>query len=235
MSPIRAFLIYAALSSFASAAPVGVNDVYQESGGILVMEAERTPSSLGTGTDRWEMYTPGEANYVDGATQEAHLEFQGNGSDGGDPKTPLTYRFKINESGYYHLHLRARQRLAGAPADKNNDCWVKVNGVNGATFGAGPKVGSEHMDDASVSLLTSYQKMYVSSAVTWGWANLLDAGGSSNKRWPVYNFNAGSTYILTIAGRSINFNFDRILFRKATIVDTSAKSTAIPESAVNTT
>jgi len=209
--------------------------VYQESGGILVMEAERTPSSLGTGTDRWEMYTPGEANYVDGATQEAHLEFQGNGSDGGDPKTPLTYRFKINESGYYHLHLRARQRLAGAPADKNNDCWVKVNGVNGATFGAGPKVGSEHMNDASVSLLTSYQKMYVSSAVTWGWANLLDAGGSSNKRWPVYNFNAGSTYILTIAGRSINFNYDRILFRKATIVDTSAKSTAIPESAVNTT
>ena len=134
MSPIRAFLTYAAaLGSFASAAPVGVNDVYQESGGILVMEAERSPSSLGTGANRWELYTSGESNYVDGAAQEAHLEFQGNSSNGDTPQTPLTYRFKINESGYYHLHLRARQRLAGAAADKNNDCWVKVNGVNGAT------------------------------------------------------------------------------------------------------
>ena len=74
MSPTRAFLIYAALGSLASAAPVGVNDVYQEHGGILVMEAERTPSSLGTGTDRWETYTPGEANYVDGAAGEAHQD-----------------------------------------------------------------------------------------------------------------------------------------------------------------
>lgn len=209
--------------------------MYQESGGILVMEAERTPSSLGSGSNRWELYNPGETNYVDGATQEGHLEFQGNSSDGGSAQAPLTYRFKINESGYYHLHLRSRQRLAGAPADKNNDCWVKVNGVNGATFGAGPNAGGEHMDDATVSLLTSYTKMYVSSAVTWGWANLLDAGGSSNKRWPVYYFNAGSTYVLTLAGRSVNFNLDRILFRKSTIVDTSAKSTAIPESALNTT
>lgn len=199
------------------------------------MEAERTPSSLGTGSNRWELYNPGESNYVDGATQEGHLEFQGNSSNGEAPQTPLTYRFKINESGYYHLHLRARQRLAGAAADKNNDCWVKVNGVNGATFGAGPNAGGDHMDDAPVSLLTSYTKMYVSSPVTWGWANLLDAGGSSNKRWPIYYFNAGSTYVLTIAGRSINFNYDRVLFRKSTIVDTSAKSASIPESALNTT
>ena len=234
MSPTRAFLIYAALGSLASAAPVGVNDVYQEHGGILVMEAERTPSFLGTGTDRWETYTPGEANYVDGAAGEAHLEFQGNSSNGDTPKTPLTYKFKINESGYYHLHLRARQRLDGAASDKNNDCWVKVAGVNGATFGAGPEAGGSHMDDAPLSLLTSYTKMYVSSPVTWGWANLLDAGGSSNKRWPVYRFNAGSTYILTIAGRSINFNYDRILFRKSTIIDTSAKSAAVPESPLNT-
>ncbi len=234
MSPIRAmFIVPAALASLASATPVGVNDVYQEQGGILVMEAERTPSSLGTGTDRWELYTPGEANYVHGAVQEGHLEFQGNSSNGDDPKTPLTYRFKINESGYYHLHLRARQRLAGAAADKNNDCWVKVAGVNGATFGAGPDAGGSHMDDAPLSLLTSYTKMYVSSPVTWGWANLLDAGGSTNKRWPVYHFNAGSTYVLTIAGRSINFNYDRVLFRKSTIPDTSAKSASIPESPVN--
>ena len=46
------------------------------------------------------------------------------------------------------------------------------------------------MDDAPLSLLTSNTKMYGASPTIWGWANLLDAGGSSNKRWPVYQFNA---------------------------------------------
>ncbi len=234
MSPLGALFAFAGfgLVSVVSAA-VGPSDVYQESGGIVVMEAERTPSSLGTGTQRWELYTPGEANYVDDATGGAHLEFQGNSSNGGDPRTPLTYKFRINQSGYYHLHLRGRARLDGAASDKNNDCYVKVVGLNGATYGAGPNVGGDHMDDANTTLLGNDTKIYGGSPTSWGWCNLLDAGGSSNKRWPVYNFNAGSTYQLTISGRSIKFNLDRIVFRRSTIPDTSAKSTAIPESPLN--
>lgn len=197
------------------------------------MEAENTPTPLGTGTDRWEIHTPGEVNYVDRATNSAHLEFQGNTSNGGDPKTPLTYKFKINQGGYYHLHLRARARLDGALGDKNNDCYVKVAGVNGATFGAGPNAGGDHMDDAPLSLLTTNTKMYGGLPTSWGWGNLMDAGGNSNKRWAIYNFNAGSTYILTISGRSTKFNCDRIVFRKSTISDTSAKAASIPESSLS--
>ena len=199
---------------------------------MVVMEAERTPSSLGTGTDRWEMLTPGETNYVDGAVQDAHLEFQGNSSNGGDPKVPLTYKFKINQSGYYHLHIRARARLDGAPSDKNNDCYVKMETISGTDFGPGPNPGTDHLDDAPKSLLTTSTKMYGGSPTSWGWANQLDAG--TNKRWPVYNFYAGSTYQLTVSGRSIKFNMDRIVLRRSTILDTSAKSTAIPESTLNT-
>ena len=231
MSPLGALFALAGLISVATAA-VGPNDVYQESGGIVVMEAERTPASLGSGTDRWELYTPGETNYVDRAVQEAHLEFQGNSSNGGNPKTPLTYKFKINQSGYYHLHLRARARLDGAPSDKNNDCYVKMETLSGTDFGPGPNAGTDHMDDAPKSLLTTSTKMYGGSPTSWGWANLLDAG--TNKRWPVYNFTAGSTYQLTVSGRSIKFNLDRIVLRRSTIVDTSAKSTAMPESTLNT-
>jgi hypothetical protein len=213
-----------------SAAAVPPDAVYQESGGLVVMEAERTPSSFGSGTQRWTSYQPTDANYVHGATNGAHLEFLGNSSSGGDPQAPLNYTFRIHESGYYHLHLRARARLDGAPDDKNNDCYVKVAGLDGATFGPGPNAGNDHLDDAPLSLLTKDTKMYGGSPITWGWANQLDAGGSSNKRWPVYQFNAGSTYRLTISGRSIKFNLDRIVFRKSTITDTSAKSAAMPES-----
>ena len=229
----RPILITFLLSSLAGiAATVPPEAVYQESGGLVVMEAERTPSSLGSGTQRWTLYQPGDANHVYGATNGGHLEFLGNSSNGGDPQAPLTYTFRINESGYYHLHLRARARLDGAPDDKNNDCYVKVAGLNGATFGAGPNAGGDHLDDAPLSLLTKDTKLYGGSPNSWGWANQLDAGGSSNKRWPVYQFNAGSTYRLTISGRSIKFNFDRIVFRKSTITDTSAKSAAMPESAL---
>lgn len=223
-------LLLSSLTGFATTVPPEA--VYQESGGLVVMEAERTPSSLGSGTQRWTSYQPGDANYVHGATNGAHLEFLGNSSDGGSPQAPLTYTFRIHESGYYHLHLRARARLDGAPEDKNNDCYVKVTGLDGATFGPGPNAGNDHLDDAPLSLLTKDTKMYGGSPITWAWANQLDAGGSSNKRWPVYQFNAGSTYRLTISGRSIKFNLDRIVFRKSTIADTSAKSAAMPESAL---
>ena len=37
---------------------------------------------------------------------------------GGTPKTPLTYKFKIHQGGYYHLHLRARARLDGADTSR---------------------------------------------------------------------------------------------------------------------
>ena len=228
----RVFIAFIITSLTAVAATVPPDAVYQESGGLVVMEAERTPTALGSGTQKWTSYQPGDANYVHGATSGGHLEFLGNSSNGGDPQAPLTYTFRIHEAGYYHLHLRARARLDGAPDDKNNDCYVKVAGLNGATFGAGPNAGGDHMDDAPVSLLTKDTKMYGGSPITWGWANQLDAGGSSNKRWPVYQFNAGSTYRLTVSGRSIKFNFDRIVFRKSTISDTSAKSAAMPESAL---
>ncbi len=230
--PVVTLVLLAGWRSAALSATVPPGAVYQESGGIVVMEAERTPSPTGTGSNRWEVYEPGELNFVFGATGNAHLEFQGNSSNGGSPTTPLTYTFRIHQAGYYHLHLRARARLDGAPDDKNNDCYVKVAGLDGATFAAGPNAGGDHLDDAPLSLLNQDTKMYGGAPNTWGWANQMDAGGSSNKRWPVYRFNAGSTYRLTVSGRSIKFNLDRIVFRKSTIVDTSAKSASIPESAL---
>ncbi|MCW1923697.1 tandem-95 repeat protein [Luteolibacter arcticus] len=234
MSPLRALLASLLLTPAAVHAvvtPVSSTDVYQESGGIVVMEAERTPSSLGSGSARWELYEPGETNFVAGATNNAHLEFQGNSSNGGPATAPLTYKFRINQGGYYHLHLRARARLDGADSDKNNDCYVRVNGDS---YGAGPNAGDTHLKDATLSLLTNNTKLYGASPTTWGWSDQLDAGGEANKRWPVYNFVSGGTYTLTISGRSIKYNFDRIVFRKSTISTSSAKSATLPESSTGT-
>jgi hypothetical protein len=98
--------------------------VYQEDGGLVIMEMENTSSPLG----QWIEINPGEPNYVSGATGTGHLEFTGNGINGGNPNSPLTYTFQINLAGNYHLNLRARKRLDGEASDKCNDCYVKMAG-----------------------------------------------------------------------------------------------------------
>ena len=69
--------------------------IYNESDGLVVMEMENTGSPLGL----WIKINPGDANYVSGATGSGHLEFTGNTINGGDPESPLTYQFKINQGG----------------------------------------------------------------------------------------------------------------------------------------
>ncbi len=219
---------------------------YQESSGLLVMEAENTTSSL----NNWRRINSGGTNYVNGATNNAHLEFGGNTTSGGNANSPLTYTFKVNQSGYYRLLFRARKRLGCDPvtntscrSDLSNDCYIKVNGVSGATYGPGPNVGNFELNDAPLSLLTSNNKFYGADHATWGWSDRIDADGSTDplyprpsdpdeefNRNPVYNFNAGSTYTLTVSGRSQNYNFDRIVFHHVDISAATAKDASIAES-----
>ena len=57
--------------------------------------------------------------------------------------------------------------------------------------------------------------------------NELDAGGSSNKRYPVYNFQAGGTYTLTINanGSEIRGSISTAMIRRTPVV---VKSTELP-------
>jgi|GEM_PF-1079972 len=107
--------------------------VYQESNGLVVMEAERTSSPLG----QWRADTA-----VAGHSGAGYLEFTGNNPLSGPATSPLRYTFKINQGGLYHLHLHcARETLVingETRTDVANDCYVRVDG----SFGAGPNPGN---------------------------------------------------------------------------------------------
>jgi hypothetical protein len=162
--------------------------VFEEKHGIVVMEAESTGSRLGS----WKKKTD-----VAGYEGECHLEFTGNQTTSGPPKSPLKYEFTISKEGNYTLTLRARKRLESKRADISNDCYVALKG----DFESG--------GEAPLKTLKDDTKMFGGDADDWGWANSLDA--NHKKFPPVYKLKSGETYELTIHGRSKNFNIDRII------------------------
>jgi hypothetical protein len=176
---------------------------YTDKNGLIIMEAENTPSKL----DKW-IIKKDVASY----TGSAHLEFTGNGVNGGPATSPLTYTFTVQEGGEYRLIIRARKRLEGQPHDKNNDGYVKVTG----DFVAGNT-------SATTAMLKNNNKFFGGAENAWGWAEKLDI--NHVKHDAVYIFKAGETYTLTISGRSINWNIDRIVFFKTSMSLAQAKNT----------
>ncbi|MEQ8209800.1 MAG: DUF5060 domain-containing protein [Lacipirellulaceae bacterium] len=194
--------------------------VYQESGGLVIMEMENTTSPLGL----WQPQTA-YANF----TGDGYLQFTGNGTASGPPNSPLEFKFKINQPGLYYLHLRAaRDTTNGQPSDHSNDAYVRVEG----NYGAGPNAGNTHGDDAPLSMLMSDTKFFGGTANSFSWnsGNRLDPGGHDNKRVAVYDFQAGEEYTLVVSGRSKFFSVDRIMFRHASVATGTAQSLTNPES-----
>lgn len=195
--------------------------VYEEQGGLVVMEMENTST---TNLGLWNQETT-YPNY----TGDGYLQFTGNNTASGPPNSPLEYRFKINRSGLYYLHLRAaRDTLNGQPGDHSNDAYVRVEG----DYGAGPNAGNSHGDDAPLSMLKSNTKFFGGNANSFAWAtgNRLDPGGHDNKRVAVYDFKAGEEYLLVMSGRSKFFSVDRIVFRHQSVGSGAAQSLSNSES-----
>jgi hypothetical protein len=163
--------------------------VFLEKGGVLVMEAESTTSSLGAWKKKTEM-----ADYGG----ECHLEFTGNTPESGPPKSPLKYSFRIDKGGAYDLVIRCYKRLETSRADISNDCYVSLKG------------DFDTAGDAPLKVLKDETKLFGGDATKWGWSHQLDV--NHKKYAPRYLLKAGETYELTVSGRSKNFNIDRILF-----------------------
>ncbi len=213
---IAVFAVSAALLLLISR-PTAAREVFLESDGVVVMEAESSASKPG----KWKGKTD-----LEGFTGKGYIEYTGNKPAGGPPGTTLVYFFKIEKAGTYTLHLRAHKRLEGEEQDKCNDCYVRVEG----DYSASEDAGDKHNDDARLKTLRADTKLYGGHAKTWGWAETLDLGGHNNKRKPKYVFKAGETYALGISGRSQRFNLDRIVFRHESVDLKKAKDPELAES-----
>ena len=207
-------LLFCLLSSISAQAD---RQVFLESEGVVVIEAESSPSKPG----KWAGKTD-----IEGFTGKGHIEYTGNKPAGGPVGSTLVYFFKIEKAGTYTLHLRAHKRLDGEKPDKCNDAYVRVEGKYSASKDAGDK----HGDDARLETLREDTKLFGGSETGWGWAETLDLGGHDNKRQPKYVFKSGETYALGISGRSQRFNIDRIVFCHETVEPKKAKNPELAES-----
>jgi hypothetical protein len=210
---------------------LGLAQTYNESGGLVVMEIENTASPLGL----WQKQTA-----LAGHSGTGYLQFLGNTYESGPATSPLEFNFKINQAGHYYLHLHCAKETHDGRTDVANDCYVRVEG----DYNAGPNAGSNHGDDAPLSMLQSNTKYFGGASNNWKWENgqnssggagNLDPGGHENKRVAVYDFKAGETYKLVVSGRSKFFRINRIVFRHTNTAAATAQNLATPESATITT
>jgi hypothetical protein len=212
-----------------SAASACLAQTYQESGGLVVMEAENTSSPLGL----WQ-----EENTLNDFSGSGYLRFLGNTFENGPPNSPLEYRFQINQPGLYYLHLHCAKETHEGRTDVANDVYVRVEG----DFTAGPGPHDGHGDNASLALLQNDTKYFGGATNAWKWENgqnssggngNLDPGGHQNKRVAVYNFQAGQTYTLVMSGRSKFFRVNRLVFRHVDAAQAMAQNLNTAESATS--
>ncbi|WP_370979531.1 carbohydrate-binding protein [Agaribacterium sp. ZY112] len=195
---------------------------YVEKDGLVIMEAENTASSL----DKWVKKTS-----VNGYTGSGYLEFTGNSVVSGPATSPLTYKFKVNQGGLYHLHMFiAKENVVVNGVNRTdvaNDGYVRLDG----DYSAGPNAGNSHGNHAPLSALQKNTKFYGGKPNQFEWAsgNRLDLGGHDNKRVAIYNLKAGETYTFTLSGRSQLFKVDRIVFRHSSVGVGAAQTTSKPE------
>lgn len=167
--------------------------IYNESGGYVVMEMENAKKPWG----KWELLT----NFA-GYNGSGFMEFTGNTINGGPADSPLTFKFKVTQTGIYELNLRVRNRLEGATSDKCNDAYVRLEG----DFESG--------NDVPLYMLKRDTKIYNHASDVWNWTVRLDIGGHQLKM-PLYKLQKGQIYTLVVSGRSIRLQVDRIVIHNA--------------------
>ncbi len=181
--------------------------VYNEEGGIVMMEAENTQSALGL----WDV-----KNNLNGYSGSGHIEFTGNDiRGGGSPKSMLKYKFKINSGGDYKLIIRGQSRLfSGEANDLANDAWVRLDGDY--------EIGTGFTK--TKAWLYHFQKMFVPRGGNGNWGFGIKLDNNHIQPAVIYNLKAGQTYTFMISGRSLRFNLDRIILVKTTSNETTAKN-----------
>lgn len=193
-------------SLFLFAPPVLANNVFQESGGIVVMEVE----SEGT-TAQWSRESDiggfrGQGYYVWRGEQFFNPASAGRGT--------ITYRFRINTPGNYEMRWRSYIAHGNLGSD-HNDSWAR--------FPSGRNIPGQHG-------LNGWTKVYQGHLNRWSWDALtVDFVGHKLRQY----FSAGE-HTMQISGRSFGHAIDRIaLYRYEDMNFDPSRFDNLPQSSRN--
>lgn len=176
---------------------------YEETDGLVVMEAENTTSPLGL----WTKLTD-----ISSYTGTGYLQFNGNEVELGPANSPLTYQFKVNTPGNYYLHVRAARETVDGRTDVANDGYIRLEG----DYESGSRT--------PLNYLMTDSKYFGGNHMAFVWATG-DRLDRDHEKWPVvYSLKAGEIYTFTLSGRSKLFKVDRIVFRHESVASNVAQA-----------
>jgi ribosomal protein S6E (S10) len=193
----RFFPVISLLIAITTAGVGAAEPVFQEQGGLVVIEAE----SISPG-DNWVTVTGAQtlegSRTTAGATGEGCIRFTGNNECGGGASGTMTYKINITDPGEYRLKTRSY----GAPiesgrSDCANDMYVKMAGQSGSCLG-------------------SFHKWYIGGQSPWHWSWNTKLECNHSGMSVTYEFDAG-IHEFSIAGRSKNYLLDRIIMYKSSV------------------
>ncbi len=198
---IRLFLLTFAISICASVSVHAAT--FQESGGVVVIEAE---SSSAKGS--WS-----KESKIGGAKGGSYLIWKGpdlfSGKSAG--RDTLRYTFRIQKAGNYELKWRTYIGHANTSTEAN-DSWVR--------FPTGKNIGGQHP-------INGWTKVFQNQPKQWSWsAKTVDNVGKSVRQY----FSKGD-HVMEVSGRSNGHAIDRIvLFQYGSVSFSEGKFNGYPAS-----
>ena len=126
-------------------APFSIANTFQESGGVVVLEAESESASGGWLFQKSIAGYKGRGYYVWNGSNNYAVSNATRGN-------PITYKFYINNPGNYQLRWRSRI-TKGTNSTEHNDNWVR--------FPSGSNVSNQH------PLNRSWTKVYMNELNKW--------------------------------------------------------------------
>ena len=96
--------------------------VFQEVGGLVVMEAESVPIA-----DPWKL-----EKSLPGYSGNGYIRFDGNAVTGGPPDGFLSFRFSIQSEGEYFMTFRSNKNYTD-DGTWSNDCYTKLASTTSGT------------------------------------------------------------------------------------------------------
>ena len=180
------------------------NNVFQESGGIVVMEVESESA-----TGQWSQ----EQN-IGGFRGQGYYVWRGeqffNPADAG--RGTISYRFFVNTPGNYEMRWRSYIAFGNLGSDYN-DSWAR--------FPTGSNIPGQHG-------LNGWTKVFQGHLNEWSWdAKTVDFVGN-----PIRQFFSAGEHVMQISGRSFGHAIDRIaLYRYEDMNFDPSRFDNLPESA----
>jgi hypothetical protein len=162
----------------------GLTGPWIETNGLLLIDVESQPAPQSEpGEPKWVLAIP------PGHLGTGVFEWTVDDQHQGVPTLGIVaYQFEITEAGTYRVSARSRRAGVGLP-DQHNDMFVKIDGGSWSKFF---QMGGKHK--------------------TWEWNHRreirLEDGEHQRMPW-IVDLDAGS-HVLSIAGRSLQFQVDRL-------------------------